>query len=155
MGNPYANPHVVRPAEFAPVDGYDAPEHPLIGVLRHFDATAAVQQAVPGFPVIGSGYSWLQDFALQAGAGNLRDHRCSIVGLGRASLSHPDFARYVQEHGTLNRKLICRTFSYCTNLMRTKDHPLGQYPTGCPPFDKEVYGPLWKEIEQKREGRAT
>ncbi|MEI8382386.1 MAG: NADH:flavin oxidoreductase [Planctomycetota bacterium] len=155
MGNPYANPHVVRPAEFAPVDGYDAPEHPLVGVLRHFDATAAVQQAVPGFPVIGSGYSWLQDFAMQAGAGNLRDQRCSIVGLGRASLSHPDFARHVLEHGTLNRKLICRTFSYCTNLMRTKDHPLGQYPTGCPPFDKEVYGPLWKEIEQKREGRSS
>ena len=55
----------------------------------------------------------------------------------------------------LNRKLVCRTFSYCTGLMRAKDHPLGQYPTGCPPFDKEVYGPLWKEIEQKREGRAT
>lgn len=152
MGNPYANPHVVRPAEFAPVDGYDAPEHPLIGVLRHFDATAAIQQAVAGFPVIGSGYSWLQDFAMQAAAGNIRDQRCSIVGLGRASLSHPDFARQLQEHGTLNRKLICRTFSYCTNLMRTKDHPLGQYPTGCPPFDKEVYGPLWKEIEQKRTG---
>jgi hypothetical protein len=34
--------------------------------------------------------------------------------------------------------------------MRSKDHPLGQYPTGCPPFDKEVYGPLWKEAEAKR-----
>ncbi len=150
MGNPYANPHVVRPAEFPPVDGYDAPEHPLIGVLRHFDATAAIQQALPGFPIVGSGYSWLQDFAMQAGAGNVRDQRCAFVGIGRAALSHPDFARHVQEHGTLNRKLTCRTFSYCTNLMRSKDHPLGQYPTGCPPFDKEVYGPLWKEAEQKR-----
>ena len=150
MGNPYANPHVVRPAEFPPVDGYDAPEHPLIGVLRHFDATAAIQRSLPGFPIIGSGYSWLQDFAMQAGAGNVRDQRCSIVGIGRASLSHPDFARHLQKHGTLNRRLICRTFSYCTNLMRSKDHPLGQYPTGCPPFDKEVYGPLWKEAERKQ-----
>jgi NADPH2 dehydrogenase len=152
MGNPYANPHVVRPAEFPPVDGYDAPEHPLIGVLRHFEATAAIQGALPGFPVIGSGYSWLQDYAMHAGAGNLRDQRCSLVGMGRASLSHPDFARHIQEHGQMNRKLICRTFSYCTNLMRTKDHPLGQYPTGCPPFDKDVYGPIWKEVEQKRGG---
>lgn len=151
MGNPYANPHVVRPAEFPPVDGYDAPEHPLIGVLRHFRATAAVQAALPGFPIVGSGYSWLQDFAMQAGAGNVQEHRCSMVGIGRASLSHPDFARHLMEHGTLNRKLICRTFSYCTNLMRAKDHPLGQYPTGCPPFDKEIYGPLWKEIEAKRQ----
>jgi len=152
MGNPYANPHVVRPAEFPPVDGYDAPEHPLIGVLRHFQATAAIQAAVPDLPVIGSGYSWLQDFAMNVAAANIRDQRCAIVGIGRASLSHPDFARYLQMHGTLDRKLVCRTFSYCTNLMRSKDHPLGQYPTGCPPFDKEIYGPLWKEIEQKRGG---
>ena len=33
--------------------------------------------------------------------------------------------------------------------MRTKDHPLGQYATGCPPFDKEAYGGLWKEVQQK------
>ena len=150
LGNPYANPHVVRPAEFPPVDGYHAPEHPLIGVLRHFNATAAIQAAVPELPVIGSGYSWLQDFAMQAGAGNVRDGRCAIVGLGRATLSHPDFAKHLQEHGSMNRKLICRTFSYCTNLMRAKDHPLGQYATGCPPFDKEIYGPLWKEVEAKR-----
>lgn len=153
MGNPYANPHVVRPAEFAPVDGYDAPEHPLIGVLRHFEATAAIQKSLPGFPIVGSGYSWLQDLAMHTGAGNIEAGRCTFVGIGRASLSHPDFAKHLQEHGTMNRKLICRTFSYCTNLMRAKDHPLGQYPTGCPPFDKEVYGPLWKEIEQRRETR--
>ena len=153
MGNPYANPHVVRPAEFPPVDGYHAPEHPLIGVLRHFEATAAIQQSMPGFPIVGSGYSWLQDFAMNAAAGNIRDGRCALAGMGRATLSHPDFVRHLQEHGVMNRKLICRTFSYCTNLMRAKDHPLGQYPTGCPPFDKEVYGPLWKEVEQKRAGK--
>lgn len=82
---------------------------------------------------------------MQAGAGNVRHGRCSFVGIGRAALSHPDFARHLQEHGVLNRKLTCRTFSYCTNLMRSKNHPLGQYPTGCPPFDKDVYGPIWKE----------
>ncbi len=152
MGNPYANPHVVRPAEFPPVDGYHAPEHPLVGVLRHFEATAAIQSSVPEIPVVGSGYSWLQDFAMQAGAGSVQSGRCAFVGMGRATLSHPDFAKHLQEHGSLNRKLICRTFSYCTNLMRTKDHPLGQYPTGCPPFDKEIYGPLWKEVEHKRNG---
>lgn len=155
MGNPYANPHVVRPAEFPPVDGYHAPEHPLIGVLRHFKATATIQAAVPEIPVIGSGYSWLQDFAMHAGAGNVREGRCAIVGLGRATLSHPDFAKHLEAHGTLNRKQTCRTFSYCTNLMRMKDNPLGQYATGCPPFDKEVYGPLWKEVEEKLARKAS
>ncbi|MGH7129299.1 MAG: NADH:flavin oxidoreductase, partial [Planctomycetaceae bacterium] len=73
----------------------------------------------------------------------------AIVGMGRATLSQPDFARNLRETGRLDRKRVCRTFSYCTNLMRTKDHPLGQYATGCPPFDKAVYGPLWKEAEGK------
>ena len=148
-GNPYANPHVVRPAEFAPVDGYNAPEHPLLGVLRHFRLARHIQAAVPDVPVVGSGYSWLQDFAPHAGAAHVAAGDVAVVGLGRATLSQPDFARQLQEHGRLDRKRVCRTFSYCTNLMRTKDHPLGQYATGCPPFDKEVYDPLWKEAEPK------
>ncbi len=150
MGNPYANPHVVRPAEFAPVDGYQTPEHPLIGVLRHFDATAAIQRQIPSVPIVGSGYSWLQDFAIHAAAGNLEAGKCSLVGLGRATLSQPDFVKQLLDHGHLNRKTTCRTFSYCTNLMRAKDHPLGQTPTGCPPFDKEIYDPIWKEVQEKR-----
>ncbi|MFN8856793.1 MAG: NADH:flavin oxidoreductase [Planctomycetaceae bacterium] len=150
LGNPYSNPHFVRPAEFPPVDGYHAPEHPLLGVLRHFRIAAAIQQAVPGTPVAGSGYSWLQDFAPQAAAANVAGGRITFAGFGRATLSHPDFARSLAETGQFNRKLVCRTFSYCTGLMRAKDHPLGQYPTGCPPFDKEAYGDLWKEVEQKR-----
>jgi hypothetical protein len=27
--------------------------------------------------------------------------------------------------------------------MRSKHNELGQFATGCPPFDKEVYGPIW------------
>lgn len=153
MGNPYANPHVLRPAEYPPIDGYHAPEHPLLSVLRHFQATAEIQRSIPSVPVVGSGYSWLQEFAIHAAAGNLATGGCSIVGLGRATLSQPDFVRQLQENGRLNRKTTCRTFSYCTNLMRTKDHPLGQTPTGCPPFDKHVYGPIWKEVEAKRNDR--
>lgn len=148
-GNPYANPHVLRPAEFPPIDGYQAPEHPLRGVLRHFEATAEIQRAVPSVPVIGSAYSWLQDFAIHAAAGNFLAGRCSLVGLGRATLSQPDFVKQLMDHGKLNRKTVCRTFSYCTNLMRAKDHPLGQTATGCPPFDKEIYGPLFKELQEK------
>jgi 2,4-dienoyl-CoA reductase-like NADH-dependent reductase (Old Yellow Enzyme family) len=148
-GNPYANPHIVRPAEFPPVDGYHAPEHPLLGVIRQFRLARTIQSAVPDVPVMGSGYSWLQDFAIHAAAANVGKKDVAIAGFGRATLSHPDFAKYLHEHGELNRKVVCRTFSYCTNLMRSKNHPLGQYPTGCPPFDKETYGPLWKDAESK------
>jgi NADPH2 dehydrogenase len=153
-GNPYASPHLVRPAENPPIDGYEAPEHPLIGVGRHFRITKAIQNAV-SIPVVGSGYSWLQDFAFEAGAANVGSGDVAVVGYGRGTLSHPDFANSLRETGRLDRKRVCRTFSYCTNLMRTKDHPLGQYETGCPPFDKEAYGDLWKEVQQKLASRSS
>ena len=146
MGNPFSNPHVVRPAEFPPVDGYHAPEHPLLGVLRHFRIAREIQAAVPEIPVVGSGYSWLQDFAPHAAAANVAAGDVALAGFGRATLAQPDFARALAGSSQLDRKRICRTFSYCTALMRAKDHPLGQYPTGCPPFDKDVYGPIWKEL---------
>ncbi len=148
LGNPYSNPHIVRPAEFPPIDGYHPPEHPLISVARHFRIARQIQAAVPEIPVVGSGYSWLQEFAPLAAAANVAAGDVALAGFGRATLAHPDFARALAEEGRLNRKQICRTFSYCTALMRAKDHPLGQYPTGCPPFDKAVYGPIWKELER-------
>lgn len=148
-GNPYACPHFVRPAEYPPIDGYHTPEHPLIGIDRHFTVAKEIQAAVGDVPVIGGAYSWFQEFAMHAAAHSVGAGDVAIMGLGRGTLSHPDFSKHLQEHGRLARKQVCRTFSYCTNLMRTKDHPLGQYATGCPPFDKEAYQDLWKEAEPK------
>ncbi len=149
MGSPYATPHVIRPYEYPPPDGYATPEHPLIGVARHFRLTAEIQRAFPQLPIVGSGYSYLQEFLPHAGAANLRDGRATFVGVGRATLAQPDFVKQLHEHGKLDRKRICRTFSFCTALMRSKHNKLGQFATGCPPFDKEVYGPIWDEAKKK------
>lgn len=148
LGNPYAQPHFGRPFEYPPPDGYESPEHPLIGVDRHFKITDAIQRANPSLPIVGTGYSYLQEFLPQAGAANVRDGRVTFVGVGRASLAQPDWVRQLLDHGKLDRKRVCRTFSYCTALMRAKNHPLGQYPTGCPPFDKDAYGDVWKEVQE-------
>ncbi len=149
MGNPYASPHIIRPFEYPPPDGYHTPEHPLVGVDRHVRLAAAVQQAFPSLPVVGSGYSYLQEYLFHAGAANVRDRRVTFVGVGRAALPMSDFARQLREHGRLDRRRVCRTFSYCTALMRSKHNELGQFATGCPPFDREVYGPLWEEAKKK------
>jgi 2,4-dienoyl-CoA reductase-like NADH-dependent reductase (Old Yellow Enzyme family) len=145
IGNPYASPHLLRPFEYPPPDGYETPEHPLIGVDRHFRVAAAVQAAQSDLAVVGSGYSWLQAFAFEAGAANLAAGHASFVGIGRGALSQPDFGRRLAHGESLDRKRICRTFSYCTALMRSKHNPMGQFATGCPPFDKEVYGPMWDD----------
>ena len=64
-------------------------------------------------------------------------------------------AREALEKGELDPLQVCKTLSYCTYLMRQKDHPLGQWPTGCPPFDKQVYGPLIKEVRLSRRVRSA
>jgi 2,4-dienoyl-CoA reductase-like NADH-dependent reductase (Old Yellow Enzyme family) len=149
MGSPYTSPHIIRPFEYPPPDGYQTPEHPLVGVDRHFRLAAEVQRAYPQLPVVGSGYSYLQEYLAHAGAANVRDGRITFVGVGRAALPMPDFARLLQQEGKLDRRRVCRTFSYCTALMRSKHNELGQFPTGCPPFDKEVYGPIWEQAKKK------
>jgi NADPH2 dehydrogenase len=155
MGNPYASPHLLRPFEYPPPDGYETPEHPLAGVDRHFRLAAQIQQTFPQLPMVGSGYSYLQEYLGNAGAANLRDGRITFVGVGRAMLPMPDLARQLQETGRVDRKHVCRTFSYCTALMRSKHNELGQFATGCPPFDKEVYGPIWDEAKASNRGKKS
>lgn len=135
MGSPYYNPHYGRPFERPPVDGYTPPEHPLVGVERHFRLAGQIQRAHPDLAVIGTGYSWLRHYALHAGAANVADGRVTMVGLGRGALAYPDFAVDALERGGMMRDKACIGVSYCTALMRAKHNPLRQYPTGCVPRD--------------------
>jgi 2,4-dienoyl-CoA reductase-like NADH-dependent reductase (Old Yellow Enzyme family) len=145
LGCPYFNPHVGRPFE-KPDDGnYEAPEHPLLGVDRHFRIAGELQRAFPDLPMVGTGYSWLQIFAINAAAHNVASGAIRFFGAGRNALAYPDFARDAIEKGELDGRQVCRTVTFCTYLMRQKHNEFGQYPTGCPPYDKEVYGPIIKE----------
>jgi hypothetical protein len=95
--------------------------------------------------MVGTGYSWLQHLQLHAGAANIRDGRVTLMGVGRGALAYPNFAKDALSKGALDTSQTCKTLTFCTYLMRQKDHPLGQFATGCPPFDKEVYGQIIKE----------
>lgn len=148
MGSPYYNPHYGRPLEKPPIDAYDPPEHPLIGVARHFRAAEEILRAHPRTVIVGTGYSWLRHFLLNAAEGNLRRNRVHIVGAGRGALAYPDFVRNAMETGSMAASKSCLAVSFCTTLMRSKDHPLGQYPTGCVPRDP-VYAEIYRELEGK------
>lgn len=155
MGSPYFNPHIGRPFEKPDEGNYEQPEHPLLGVDRHFRVAGELQRTFPDLPMVGTGYSWLQKYAINAGARNIEDGNIRLMGIGRGALAYPDFARDAIEKGELDERRVCKTLTYCTFLMRQKNHPLGQFPTGCPPFDKEVYGPIMKEArEAKRQVEA-
>ncbi len=144
MGSPYYNMHIGRPFDRPPIDGYRSPEHPLIGVNRHFTVTAEIQKAFPNLPVMGTGYSWLQKYLVYAAESNLRRGRVSIVGVGRNAIAYPNYVNDLFAKGELESKKVCYGVSYCTNLMRSKHNELGQYPTGCAPRDP-VYGKIYNE----------
>ncbi|MDE3056489.1 MAG: NADH:flavin oxidoreductase [Bacteroidota bacterium] len=154
MGSPYYNMHYGRPFERRPDDGYETVEHPLIGVARHFRLTETIQNANPDLAVVGTGYSWLQKFFVNAGESNVRRRRVSIVAAGRGAIAYPDFARDALTNGELKSSSVCLAVSYCTDLMRSKNNELGQYATGCVPRDDEVYAPLYKEVLKKKKFTA-
>lgn len=145
IGCPYYNPHIGRPFEKPDEGNYEQPEHPMLGVNRHFRIAGELQRAFPDLPMVGTGYSWLQKYALNAGAANVAAGNIAFLGLGRGVLSYPDFAKDALEKGDLDELRVCKTLTYCTFLMRQKNHPLGQFPAGCPPFDKEGYGTIMKD----------
>jgi hypothetical protein len=100
--------------------------------------------------MVGTAYSWLQKYLIHAGAANLADGNISFVGVGRGALAYPDFARDAIEKGELDDRRTCKTVSFCTYLMRSKNHPLGQFPAGCVPYDKDPYGLIMKEAQRSR-----
>lgn len=145
LGSPYYNPHIGRPFEKPDEGNYEEPEHPLLGVDRHLRVAGELQRAFPDLPMVGTGYSWLQKYAINAGAWNAARGLIRLMGIGRNALAYPDFAKDALEKGELDERRVCKTLTYCTYLMRQKHHPTGQYPTGCPPFDKDPYGEIIKQ----------
>ena len=128
-GSPYYNPHIQRPAFYPPSDGYSSPEDPLEGVARQMLVTRELKQQFPELIVVGSAYSYLQDFLPYVAQAAIRDGWTDFVGLGRMILAYPSLLLDVIEGRTLQRKLVCRTFSDCTTA------PRAGLPSGCYPLD--------------------
>jgi len=145
-GSPYYNPHLQRPALFPPSDGYLPPEDPLAGVARQIEATARLKTSAPGLVLVGSAYSYLQEWLPHVGQRVLREGRADFVGLGRMVLSYPELARDVLAGRPLDRKRICRTFSDCTTAPR-KGLPSGCYPLD-PFYVKRPEAARLKELKQ-------
>ena len=82
-GSPYYNPHIQRPALYPPSDGYLPPEDPLIGVARQMEVTRLLKEKFPDLIIVGSAYSYLQDFLPNVAQAAVRLGWVDCVGLGR------------------------------------------------------------------------
>ncbi len=148
-GSPYYNPHLTRPAIFPPSDGYLPPEDPLVGVARHLKITARIKKKFPDLAIIGSGYSYLQEWLPNVAEAVIDKTMADFIGIGRMVLSYPNMPDDILKGEALARASICRTFSDCTTGPR-----IGLL-SGCFPLDsyyKEM--PEAKEIKTyKKEAR--
>jgi hypothetical protein len=80
--------------------------------------------------MIGSAYSYLQEFLPQVAQAVVARGMIDAVGLGRMVLSYPSLPRDVLNGRPLQRKKICRTFSDCTT------GPRNGMVSGCFPLDE-------------------
>jgi 2,4-dienoyl-CoA reductase-like NADH-dependent reductase (Old Yellow Enzyme family) len=137
-GSPYYNPHLQRPAIFPPFDGYQPPEDPLVGVARQIETVRRCKEALPHVPIVGSGYSYLQDHLVAVGQAVVRAGWTDFVGLGRMVLSYPELPADTLAGRPIARKKVCRTFSDCTTA------PRNGLISGCYPLD-----PYYKELPER------
>jgi NADPH2 dehydrogenase len=128
-GSPYYNPHVQRPALYPPSDGYLPPEDPLFGVARQMAATRELKQLFPKLIVVGTAYTYLQDFVPHVAQAALREGWADAVGIGRMTLAYPEILWDAANGHTMEHKRVCRTFSDCTTA------PRNGLPSGCYPLD--------------------
>lgn len=128
-GSPYYIPHIQRPALFPPSDGYLPPEDPIVGVTRLLNATSELKQKFPHLALVGTGYSYLQEWLPQVGQYFVRTGQVDFVGLGRLVLSYHDLPDDVLQGRAVQTKRLCRTFSDCTT------GPRNGLVSGCFPLD--------------------
>jgi 2,4-dienoyl-CoA reductase-like NADH-dependent reductase (Old Yellow Enzyme family) len=129
-GSPYYNPHIQRPAAYPPSDGYQPAHDPLIDVARQIDVVRQLKaKAPPGMALVGSAYSYLQEFLPHVAHAVVREGWVDIVGIGRVVLSYPNIVSDTLAGALQTPKLICRTFSDCTTA------PRNGMISGCYPLD--------------------
>ena len=133
-GSPYYNPHVQRPASYPPSDGYQPPEDPLVGVARQLGAVKTIKELLPELLLVGTGYSYLQEFLPNVAQAALSHGWVDSVGLGRVVLSYPEVLWDAAHGRPQQAKKICRTFSDCTTA------PRNGLPSGCYPLDDYYKG---------------
>ena len=149
-GSPYYNPHIQRPAAYPPSDGYPSPEDPLIGVARQIEVVRQLKAAAPPtIVIVGSAYSYLQEYLPNVAQAVVRLGWTDMIGVGRMVLSYPTLFADAFQRGAVSNKFVCRTFSDCTtgprNGMISGCYPLDKHYSAKPEFQKI------KEIKKRSE----
>jgi 2,4-dienoyl-CoA reductase-like NADH-dependent reductase (Old Yellow Enzyme family) len=90
---------------------------------------AKIKARFPHMALVGTGYSYLQEWLPHVAQYTVRTGMIDFAGLGRMVLTYPQMPADVLAGRSLDRKRICRTFSDCTTA------PRNGLVSGCYPLD--------------------
>jgi NADPH2 dehydrogenase len=108
-----------------------------LALRDRFKPQQLAKRAVPDLLMVGSGYTYLQEFFRNLVQAAVRQNMVDMIGLGRMMLSYPTLPADVLAAKSLFRKQVCRTFSDCTTA------PRNGLQSGCYPLD-----PYYKETPE-------
>ena len=101
-----------------------------IALREMIEAVRQVKQAVPDVILVGTAYSYFQEYLPHVAEAVVRDGWVDSVGIGRLVLSDWTLpAKVLRGEDYTADKKICRTFSDCTTA------PRNSLPSGCFPLD--------------------
>jgi NADPH2 dehydrogenase len=147
-GSPYYNPHFQRSAITPPSDGYSPHEDPLISCNEQIQAAFKVKNAVPSMAIVGTNYTYFQEFLPNVAQATVRKNMVDFVGIGRMVLSYPHIIHDTLTDGEINNpELICRTLSDCTTA------PRNGIISGCFPFDN-YYRSMEPEFQNLKDAKS-
>jgi hypothetical protein len=91
--------------------------------------TRMLKERFPEMALVGTAYTYLQDFLPNVAQAAVGDGWVDVVGLGRMILSYPWLPDDVLSFRPVQHKIVCRTFSDCTTA------PRNGLVSGCYPLD--------------------
>jgi hypothetical protein len=104
------------------------------------DAVRQLKATCPDSILIGSGYTYLQEYLPQVSQAVVRNGWTDFVGIGRLVLSYWELPADTLAGVDMQTKRICRTFSDCTTA------PRNGIISGCFPLD-----PYYKDASEHGE----
>lgn len=117
-------------------------EHPLFTIARQIELGRAFRASFPKLPLIGSGLSWLRQFAPHLASGAVRAGGIDVAGFGRAALACPDLPARMLTRGRVDAHSTCMVCFACSLLDESERE------VGCVLRSPEVYGPVFREMRR-------
>jgi 2,4-dienoyl-CoA reductase-like NADH-dependent reductase (Old Yellow Enzyme family) len=117
-GNPHYKPFLTRPYDIPPAGSENPPEHPLCSVSRMINLASSIKKKIPDdMIIIGSGYSYLRQFAINICSALINKGEVDICGFGRMSFANPNFPKQIFQNQKIDKDKVCITCSKCSELM--------------------------------------